>query len=77
MADFSRKHYVAVAKIINEELASIAILTDSSKDTDATTVIGIAIKLAGLFGEDNPQFDWHRFYTACGLDANKLLSEEA
>lgn len=71
MADFSKKHYVIIAKVINDAL-------DGDKQGDNfNTAKGIAVQLAGIFGADNPQFDWHRFYTACGLDADKLLSEEA
>jgi len=82
MADFSRKHYVAIANIINNEIESIKNSWNPFDECDTTRheieiAKSIAVKLAGLFGADNPQFDWHRFYTACGLDADKLLSEEA
>lgn len=82
MADFSKKHYVAIANIINKEIESIRNFRNPLDECDATQyeiqiAESIAIQLAGIFGTDNPQFDWHRFYTACGLDADKLLSEEA
>lgn len=80
MADFSKKHYVIIADVVNKEIESIKNFSTadySISRQEFMVVENIAVRLAGLFGADNPQFDWHRFYTACGLDADKLLSEEA
>jgi len=80
MADFSRKHYVLVANIIELQLFDIKCSSDPLDEFNngrTSAITSTAIKFAEMFGADNSQFDWHRFYTACGLDADKLLSEEA
>ena len=51
MSSFSRRHYIAVAKIIR----------------DAETKNQIAKDLAKMFSDDNSRFDFQRFFTACGL----------
>lgn len=79
MAGFSKKTYVLVANSIFEQIEDERNHAESTPEMLNNTDVleRLAVRLAGLFGADNPQFDWHRFYTACGLDADKLLSEEA
>lgn len=63
---FSRKHYKAIAKIINEE----KICLDADPDTCSlaiNVVSDIASDLAVYFQQDNPRFDRKKFMTACGL----------
>lgn len=53
---FTKQHYEAIAKIIDDELNNPASLN----------LIHIAEALCELFATDNPNFDRKKFLTACG-----------
>jgi hypothetical protein len=56
----SKKHYEKIAKAINSVLRS-----DTSARVERVVVGKIAIALADVLNEDNPNFDRRRFYNAC------------
>ena len=55
----TRKHFVAIAKVIAEALEGTA---------DAEAVRQVALGLAREFEGLNPHFDEARFLAACGVD---------
>lgn len=55
----TRKHFVAIAKVIAEALRDTA---------DAEAVRQVALGLAREFEGLNPHFDEGRFLAACGVD---------
>jgi len=56
----SRKHFVAVARVLASQLA-----TDASR---YPAVKSIAEGLAEVFAAENPRFDRTRFLRACGVE---------
>jgi len=70
----SRKHYIAVAKLIADEIESASPLFEQSRITTCST---IARGLADLFATENSNFDRQRFYFACALDENGRPDWEA
>lgn len=54
----TRKHYVAIAKIISEQLVD---------GKDKETLEAVSKALSSVLKEDNRAFDKERFLTACGL----------
>jgi hypothetical protein len=58
----SKKHYIEAAKLIEAELAV-------NKDNPAAyhAVRGVGFAFAQFFRNDNPRFDFDRFYAAAGL----------
>jgi len=58
MPDFTRKHYKAIAKVLNE-----APVESRLWNSDWSLIIGL---LADLFDNDNPNFDRYKFMEACG-----------
>jgi hypothetical protein len=53
----SKKHFIQFA-------AEIKALVDAGKHLEAAQAARI---VASIARQDNPRFDSHRFYTACGL----------
>jgi len=67
---FTRQHYVAIAEVINDTLASI----EEEQDRNGTkgghiiaAVEELAKKLATIFANDNRLFDKGLFLSKCGL----------
>jgi hypothetical protein len=63
-AAFTRRHYVAVAYIINRRYRCFE--ADSSA---AHAVDWMADDFCDLFASDNPRFKRGRFLIACGIEA--------
>ncbi len=63
----SRKHYEAIADIIHDEchVAGPSAAFDAGRLTAGED---IALGLAALFQDDNPNFNNQRFFEACGVD---------
>jgi len=57
---FSRRHYVAVAEVLSESFDMF------SKDRRQTPAVLYALtdKMAYMFQDDNPRFDFARFWEA-------------
>lgn len=56
----TRKDYKALASALNYQW-----LSDKLSDIDSTTTIrSIAIRMCGVFADDNPRFDADRFMAA-------------
>ena len=60
---FTRQHYKAIAEIIRYNRAKVA--EGKSEDTIEDC---IACDIADFFADDNPRFDYTRFYKACGME---------
>lgn len=72
---FSKKFYELVASEISDLTVPSAGCDKVGQALEAKPVIErLALSFCDKFGADNPQFDHYRFLTACGLDAEKLLS---
>ncbi len=52
----TRKGYEMFAKYIKEEEAPLNVMRR------------LAVELAAMFKIDNPRFDKHKFYKACGME---------
>lgn len=67
----TRKHFIEIARTINEQRQEIEdfIPSDEFKENDAAyqTLRSAAIRLAATFGGFNDNFDYQRFLTACGF----------
>lgn len=61
----SRKDYVAIAAVINQE---VSIHRGSQRHVAVDSIYILASELADVFKADNDNFDRRRFLTACGLD---------
>jgi hypothetical protein len=59
----TKKHYIAIAKIIAEQ-AALANQRQGAEQAVAR-LCGVANGLADLFANDNPSFDKSRFVTTC------------
>ena len=57
----TKKHFIAFAKHIKERV-------DEAGNDHELIARAKAIALAVVAVNDNPNFDQHRFYKACGLD---------
>lgn len=64
----SKKHYVAIAKIIKSQI-KLADFNGETEDSPAIrlTAINIARDFADFASLDNPEFDRARFLAACGV----------
>lgn len=58
----SRKHYIAVAAIIEFGLGA------ADTDDGLDVVTAMAHRFASMFNADSPRFDRGRFLAACGLN---------
>jgi hypothetical protein len=58
----SRKHYVAIARVINAQVGAAKTI----ETLDA--VKAIANDLAEVMANDNPNFETRRFLVACGVE---------
>jgi hypothetical protein len=55
----TKKHYIAIANIIKEELEA---------GSNVNTIVVMTQKVAQFFKDDNPMFDLEQFRKACGLE---------
>jgi hypothetical protein len=62
----TRKHYEAIATIINDNLCDVEPAAGFDEGYDAG-VREVAHRLESYFAADNPNFDSVRFLTACGI----------
>lgn len=60
----SRKHYVAVAEAIRNEVMALKVADNWDGIDTAYTITKV---IADVFGADNERFDRDRFITACGF----------
>lgn len=66
----TRKHFDAIAKVINEQLDEITasiLISTASKQIAMITLRTTASLLAIEFKKQNANFDSSRFLTACGF----------
>lgn len=61
----TRKHYITVAGILNDNMNAVANGNESEEVFEMIEVIGR--ELAEAFKADNPRFDSNRFLTAAGI----------
>lgn len=69
MADFQRRHYEAVAKIIKERYAALVPLWNENTEycrVASLELVLISDAFSQLFRADNVNFDRNRFLDACG-----------
>lgn len=62
----TRKHFIEIARAINEQREEI-LDSPFSDDERIETLRSTAIRMASVFGGFNEQFDYQRFLTACGF----------
>lgn len=62
----SRKHFEAIAALIKAQREELFNEDGFADDTAFQTLRSTAIRLAAEFANFNPNFDSHRFLTACG-----------
>lgn len=60
----TKKHFIAIAKIIREQLDDARIYAPAS---ECDAIITTAKNLCNVFADDNPRFDRARFLSACGI----------
>ena len=64
----SKKHYIAIAKIVNDWITFYEHPDRIQNYRDALTSARILAKdLSDYFEKDNPNFDSKRFLNACGI----------
>lgn len=63
----SQKHYRVIAEIIREVANTNWVLENVQPRTGVACAL-IADKLADFFEENNPRFNRHRFFEACGVE---------
>lgn len=66
---FTKHHFVAVARILRQELDGAGSLFRRS------IVVDVAERFAERFAADNPRFDIAKFLGACGLTLGDLTKE--
>jgi hypothetical protein len=66
--NMTRKDYEMIAKQINRLVLRNAYVTNHPENAHAmATLRDLTINLAIELGDDNPRFDPHTFYKACGI----------
>ena len=71
----SKKHYIAVAEILNKRMEYVRGQQGCEHDNEVierfvgaeNEIANIARDLAGYFGQENPRFDRDRFLRAAGV----------
>ena len=65
----SKKDYIKFAQMIKARVELLPLHHDNefALFSRCNEIINIAVNLANIFQDDNPQFDRERFLKACGL----------
>lgn len=61
MANFTRKHYEALAVVFNEAME------DAESEAERETIAGVVARVADTFEDDNPNFKRVRFGSRSGV----------
>jgi len=66
MSTFTRKHYVVMAKLIDQQRTSVP-ATHEDFGPHWTTVYETALAMGQEFAADSERFNAEKFFTACGF----------
>lgn len=64
MPKFTKRHYIAIAEVINTTAS-----TGQGSLFSSDALLHLALRLADTFALDNPRFDRERFLAACRVSA--------
>lgn len=59
----TKKHFIKIAATVKEQLET------AKTDAAGKAIESLALRLATDFKTFNPNFNWERFVTACGIKA--------